>query len=166
MCLVAWMQRKYPPMAHMGEEHEPRGTEDRLGRERCTVELEMAGGGFEGSPYRGQQTDAEDRASEHLQHHRQVRRAHLAGQHFEGSPRLFRSEQGGQAHHQRTPKPAPGDGKLGSVLVANHGVDAIGLPKAQTGQHQERQNKKVTGAAVNPRYVSTISTVYVIIWWS
>ena len=80
-------------------------------------------------------------ASEHLQHHRQVRRAHLAGQHFEGSPRLFRSEQGGQAHHQRTPQPAPGDGKLGSVLVANHGVDAIGLPKVQTGEHQERQNK-------------------------
>ena len=36
---------------------------------------------------------------------------------------------------------APGDGKLGSVLVANHGVDAIGLPKVQTGEHQERQNK-------------------------
>ena len=54
---------------------------------------------------------------------------------------MLRGQECGQAHHQRAPQPAPGDGKFVPMLVANHGVDAIGLPKVQPGEHQERQNK-------------------------
>ena len=45
MCLVAWMQRKYPPMAHMGGKstnHAAHSTDSAANR--FTVELEMAGG--------------------------------------------------------------------------------------------------------------------------
>ena len=60
---------------------------------------------------------------------------------FRREPKIVPERAGWAGPPPTHPQPAPGDGKLGSVLVANHGVDAIGLPKVQTGEHQERQNK-------------------------